>query len=99
MNLSFQHTTTSNLTKTPPVEPEISRILTAAVINSQFRQMLLANPGRAVETGYAGEHFHLAHEDKKCLGAIRANSLADFALQLNRSLEQRRANVPFVASD
>jgi hypothetical protein len=99
MSLSFQSTVSSSFTQSPPVEPEISRILTAAVINSQFRQMLLANPDRAVETGYAGQKFNLAREDKKCLGAIRATSLADFAFQLNRSLEQRRTNLSFVAGD
>jgi hypothetical protein len=99
MNLSFQNTVSGNLTQLPPVEPEISRILTAAVINSQFRQMLLSNPGQAVETGYAGQQFSLAREDKKCLGSIRATSLADFAFQLNRSLEQRYSKVSFVAGD
>jgi hypothetical protein len=99
MNISFQHTLPGNLANSPIVEPEFSRILTAAVINSQFRQMLLSNPDRAVEIGYAGEKFALAREDKKCLGAIRATSLADFAFQLNRSLEQRQANLPYVSGD
>ena len=39
---------------------EYSRILTAAVINLQFRQLLLANPGKAIERGYGGETFSLA---------------------------------------
>jgi len=64
---------------------EYSRILTAAVINSRFRQMLLSNPGKAVSTGYAGEAFHLPHEEKKRLASIRATSLADFASQLTHA--------------
>ena len=99
MNISFQPTLPGNLVNSARVEPEFSRILTAAVINSHFRQMLLTNPGRAVETGYAGMQFSLAREDKNCLGAIRATSLADFALQLNRSLEQRKTNHPLIAGD
>jgi hypothetical protein len=99
MNISFQQTLPGNLTNSLPVGPEFSRILTAAVINTQFRQRLLANPDEAVEAGYAGEPFYLAREDKKCLESIRATSLADFAFQLNRTLEQRRVKVPFVASD
>jgi hypothetical protein len=99
MNISFQHILTGNLTSSSLVEPEFSRILTAAVINSQFRQMLLANPGKAIENGYAGERFFLAGEDKQRLGSIRATSLADFAFQLNRTLEQRRVNVLFPSGD
>lgn len=67
--------------------PEYSRILTAAVINNQFRKLLLANPGKAIESGYGGEHFTLAREEKTRVAAIRATSLADFASQLNRVLE------------
>lgn len=67
--------------------PEYSRILTAAVINNQFRKLLLANPGKAIDRGYGGEHFTLAREEKKRVAAIRATSLADFASQLNRVLE------------
>lgn len=66
---------------------EYSRILTAAVINNQFRSLLLANPGKAIENGYAGEMFYLAREEKKKVAAIRATSLADFANQLSQVLE------------
>lgn len=61
---------------------EYSRILTAAVINPQFRQLLLTNPGKAIDNGYGGEMFYLAREEKKRVASIRATSLADFASQL-----------------
>ncbi len=61
---------------------EISRILTAAVINENFRKLLLANPDKALTTGYRGEPFHLAKEERVRLTAIRANSLAEFAAQI-----------------
>jgi hypothetical protein len=70
---------------------EYSRILTAAVINMQFRQLLLANPGKAIEAGYGGEVFTLAREEKKRVAAIRATTLADFATQLNQVLSQSAA--------
>jgi hypothetical protein len=70
---------------------EYSRILTAAVINMQFRQLLLTNPGKAIETGYGGEVFYLAREEKKRVAAIRATTLADFASQLNQVLSQAPA--------
>jgi hypothetical protein len=62
--------------------PEYSRILSAAVINSSFRSMLLNDPAKAIAGGYRGEEFNLDHADQKRLSSIRADSLADFALQL-----------------
>jgi hypothetical protein len=61
---------------------EISRVLTAAVINENFRKLLLANPDQALTKGYRGEPFHLAKEERTRLAAIRATSLAEFAAQL-----------------
>ncbi len=61
---------------------EISRILTAAVINTSFRKMLLSNPEKALSGGFKGEAFHLAKEEKRRLASIHAPSLADFAAQI-----------------
>ena len=63
--------------------PEYSRILSAAVINSSFRQMLLKDPVKAVCGRYSGEKFNLNNDDKSRLASIRAASLADFAAQLS----------------
>lgn len=63
-------------------QQEISRILTAAVINENFRKLLLANPDKALAAGYRGEPFHLAKEERSRLAAIRASSLAEFAAQI-----------------
>lgn len=68
-------------TNTRP-QQEISRLLTAAVINAHFRQILLNNPANAIAMGYEGEAFHLGSEEKKSLSAIQATSLADFASQI-----------------
>lgn len=62
---------------------EISRILSAAVINSGFRKMLLSDPVKAVTGGYSGEKFSLRTDQKTRLSRIRAESLADFAAQLS----------------
>ncbi len=70
---------------------EYSRILTAAVINLQFRQLLLSNPGKAIERGYGGETFSLGQNEKSRVAAIRASSLADFASQLSQVLEPSQA--------
>ena len=66
----------------PSSTPEYSRILSAAVINSSFRSMLLSDPVKAVAGGYSGEKFNLGSSEKQHLSGIRANSLADFASQL-----------------
>lgn len=59
--------------------------MTAAVINRQFCEMLLADPAMAVASGYSGEVFHLASEDQELILSIRAESLADFAKQLTQN--------------
>jgi hypothetical protein len=78
----------SNLTGPATTRPsqEVSRLLTAAVISAQFRQMLLSNPDKAISAGYGGESFHLPREQKKRIASIRATSLADFASQV-RAIE------------
>ena len=62
---------------------EVSRLLTAAVISSQFRQVLLSNPAKAINGGYGGEKFDLPRDPQKRMASIRATSLAEFATPLN----------------
>jgi hypothetical protein len=68
---------------------EVSRLLTAAVVNKNFCNLLLSNPASALAAGYNGEDFRLAAEDKKLILSIQAESLAEFALQL--TIGQERA--------
>ena len=75
-NLSMNH-------KHAAPRSEYSRILSAAVINSGFRNMLLKDPARAVSGGYSGERFNLSREDRNRLSSIHASSLAEFAAQLS----------------
>ncbi|HML40640.1 MAG TPA: hypothetical protein PKD23_08155 [Bellilinea sp.] len=72
----------SNKTKNLDNSLEYSRILTAAIVSSQFRQLLLSNPAKAIAAGFGGEAFNLDSEDCKRLSSIRATNLADFASQL-----------------
>jgi hypothetical protein len=71
---------TTSLSHVP--SQEYSRILSAAVINANFRSMLLNDPATAVTGGYSGEKFNLGNVEKQHLSSIHANSLADFAVQL-----------------
>jgi hypothetical protein len=61
---------------------ELSRLLTAAVVNQKFCKLLLTNPAIAMATGYNGEPFTLASEERDLILSIHAKSLADFAMQL-----------------
>jgi hypothetical protein len=70
-------------TQNPSKKQEMSRILSAAVINSHFRSLLLSDPVSAITRGYAGESFSLASNEKEKLGAIHASNLAEFAAQLS----------------
>jgi hypothetical protein len=82
MVTKFQETALTGPKNSKPRQ-EMSRLLTAAVISNQFRQMLLANPGKALTNGYGGESFNLPREQQKRVASIRANNLSDFASQLN----------------
>ena len=66
------------------MHPEYSRILTAAVINQQFRDMLLEDPDTAVSRGFNGENFNLSSKEKNELSSLKGLSLSDFASQLAR---------------
>ena len=61
---------------------ELSRLITAAVVNQGFCQMLLNNPKRALASGYKGETFALGSEEQDLILSIRAGSLAEFASKL-----------------
>ena len=61
---------------------EFSRILTAAVVNKQFCNLLLKNPALALANGFCGETFNLSKEEKHQLLSIQASSLEEFAQQL-----------------
>jgi hypothetical protein len=65
--------------------PEYSRIISAAVINTGFRDQLLKDPNQAVARGFNGESFRLSSQEKQVLSALKGLSLADFAAQLARS--------------
>jgi len=69
---------------------EISRLLTAAVVNRRFCQLLLANPAYALDNGYNGEAFLLESEARDRVLSIRARNLAEFASQLMNDRSMKR---------
>jgi hypothetical protein len=74
--------TTMNTTRITD-DREVSRLLTAAVVNKRFCKLLLTNPASALASGYNGESFRLDREDKDLIVSIQAKSLAEFAKQLS----------------
>jgi hypothetical protein len=61
---------------------EISRIMTAAVVNFHFRQNLLTNPREAIEKGFGEEFFILNQDESDQLASIQADSLEEFAIKI-----------------
>lgn len=74
-------------------QTESSRLLTAAVINTSFRKILLADPATALASGYSGEAFCLNKKDRSRVTAIRAASLEEFAQQLTQIHEFTNASI------
>jgi len=66
------------------IHPEYSRILSAAVINKNFREKLLNDPARAIAKGFNGESFHLTDDEKKRLVSLKGLTLPEFALHISR---------------
>ena len=82
MNTQFQRIEGSAIKSKPANDTVYSRIISAAVINERFCNLLLKDPEKAITGGYSGETFELNMEDKQILSSIRASSLSDFALKL-----------------
>ena len=61
---------------------ELSRLLTAAFINQEFRKLLLTNPPIALRHGYNGESFNFTSDSQTLILSIHAASLEDFANQI-----------------
>jgi hypothetical protein len=60
-------------------------LFAAAVVNRQFREMLLEDPEAALQRGYQGQNFELSQEDHERLISVRAESLADLARTITTS--------------
>ena len=79
-----------------PSYDDVNRLLAAAVVSHQFCSILLNDPVRAIQDGYAGEHFTLSADEYEMIIAIRSSSLSDFAEQLCKALP--RLYAPFDTS-
>jgi hypothetical protein len=80
--------TTSVPLKTNPLDPHpgLSSVFAAAVVNQNFRKMLLNEPEKALKQGYLGKSFALSQEDASLLVSLNAKSLTDLAKQVVHTL-------------
>jgi hypothetical protein len=67
--------------------PGLSSVFAAAVVNQNFREMLLHEPAKALKQGYLGKSFALSQEDTSLLVSLNAKSLTDLAKQVVHNLE------------
>ena len=63
---------------------ELNRLLAAAVVSRQFRNMLLTNPSVAIKNGFAGEHFSLSTDEYEMVLSARSSTLPEFAQQVGK---------------
>ncbi len=61
----------------------MAAVFGAAVVNKDFRKLLLRNPEQAVTHGYAGESFNLTPDELLFFKTTQARSLPDLAQQWN----------------
>jgi hypothetical protein len=74
---------------------EINRLLSAAVINQRFCNLLLSDPLRAIEIGFNGESFSFLPEEKVLLVNIKATTLQSFAEQMTALADAiRKGEIP-----
>jgi hypothetical protein len=84
--ITYQHTLQVDQAPLAAQSSGLNRVFAAAVVNQQFREMLLRDPLHALQKGYMGETFLLSKEEQELIISIRAESLPDLARQVSRSL-------------
>ena len=62
--------------------PEVSCLLSAAIVNKRFAKTLLQDPALALEKGYQGRKFNISPSEREIIVAIRATTLQEFAAGL-----------------
>ena len=67
--------------------PGLSSVFAAAVVNQNFREMLLKEPEKALKQGYLGKRFALSQADASLIVSLNAKSLSDLADQVVRSID------------
>jgi len=61
---------------------EFGQLISAAVVNRNFRNLLLSNPEKALDDGYSNQPFFFTSSEKNQICSIVASSLSEFAAKL-----------------
>ncbi|MDK1029473.1 MAG: hypothetical protein QGM50_07640 [Anaerolineae bacterium] len=64
----------------------VNKLFEAAVINQQFRKLLLEYPEQALQQGYKGQSIDLSPEERALISSIGAKSLSELAQQVTKVL-------------
>ncbi len=88
MSMMTMHSTLAVKPAVSTTRMGLQRLFAAAVVNDQFREVLLRKPEEALANGYLGQAFMLTDRERTIIQSIRADSLTDFAQQVNRALKQ-----------
>ncbi|MGQ9599546.1 MAG: hypothetical protein ACUVWZ_09025 [Anaerolineae bacterium] len=70
----------------------LNQLLCAAMVNTQFREILLRDPAQAIATGYLDHSFSLTREERELVLGIQAQQLEDFAAQVYHWISDRNGN-------
>lgn len=87
LTIDTRPVSTVDYRESAPDRSELHRLLTAAIVNSQFREKLLTDPEMAVAGGYLGQAFFLTDQEKTIIRNVHASDLADFAQKVNQALK------------
>jgi hypothetical protein len=79
INIPTTHSTDKNFDNSDDLMCEIGKVLQAAVINKTFREQLLNNPLKSIESGYFGEVFHIPAEILNCISLLKSSNLENFS--------------------
>lgn len=70
-----------------PFENDLTKLLSAAVVNRRFRELLLSQPAKALAVGYLGEEFQLDQDDRELILTCQARTLPDLATLLTNRIK------------
>jgi hypothetical protein len=81
-DIDLTYTTITTNTERSTDYRELNRLLSAAIVSTGFRNMLITNPETALVKGYQGEKFNLTNDEYRWLVSVQATDLPSFASQL-----------------
>ena len=86
--LTFNSYPALKLGKAVSTRTGLHRLFAAAIVNDQFREILLNKPEEALTNGYLGQTFALSDHETKIIKSVRADTLTDLAQKVNRALKE-----------